>query len=1127
MTLYPHLYHQLSHTGRTFCISKPPGTRSYRSSNKPLSRSVAVEAIQETDGANHEIQEIIRSDTTNRKAAPSRMLAQPKRSGSVARNDSPLFSRRSVGRKWIPGSSLIESPKYRVVQDLGVTVPLSENAFNPFSNYATDETIDRLAAHPDDKNKSWKRNLEDHWTINSLFAIDNGRPRLWRNDTRKIIPGPARMTLDEAVTAANDTVFTRLFVDTIDDKESEFWRMEHKKMDKIQLDVLSKLMQTIENPISSSSHGDFSSSILQLGRVTLLKWGLPIPYVDLPTNALENVRTGLDALVSVLSHSPGHFNLATLVELLERDSMIQLLDQSSVGFLQSHITREQISNPELEETIIKSLKDASEAWKMRNISIDQWKIQTSRFRIQLAIARETGVMPSEHDYVKFMRCCLRADLVKELELTFLHYLDFHPGSEVKNGQNWGGEVQAGESVYREYIKGLIKDGRVEQAQEVLNGMKRRGIIPSVITYGVMFDVYGRQLDLRKMRLTLKAMNSSGHFPNLEIYTSLIANYVRAGDVEKANQAYFQLLRRPDIDIDPQCKNVIENLMRIGGARPVHKLQSSLHNPKLFKEKQQKTSATSSTLTPPPDPDINATIRFNHRLKKAMDSLDTYEFIRTYKKHKEGGVVPNTTTLNIVISALLKGGQLESSLDVLKQMKTMERAQPDVVTFATLLNGAVNQKTPDLGWQLYSDMRSRYIEPNLYVYVSLMELAALDPTNKQGRYIAKKYAIRGDNRIRFPITPEIEERTGLNFAAGFYNQLCLQGLEPNHHIFCTLLDIASAQGLMRAGRHVYQEMIRRNIEPNTAIMTSLIKGFASCGDFKSGWRVWKHMIEKNIPRNTITYHHLIRLCKRSTLGRINPEHDPDIKDEPSREPENDPRIPTDLMTEIQNQMKVDHVDWSRVRMYRKKEIDHSKRLPTTTKVGFVAPAIGDKDGLVEELIEDTYETNDSLYDSGLFKTTNTPEIRELISGGGDMFELKRMPTKKASLLWDPVTKEPVIAKDYSPYKEDANNNNTGVNSHFICWRSSKILENEHITAAYDGAPTAQYELGCIYFGGNGGVPQDYVKAMEWYLEAANHGHSNDQYGVGDMYYSDQGVPQDHLKAMGWFLKSAANQGNGSA
>eukprot|EP00729_Bicosta_minor_P032586 gene32586-biopygen10500 len=68
------------------------------------------------------------------------------------------------------------------------------------------------------------------------------------------------------------------------------------------------------------------------------------------------------------------------------------------------------------------------------------------------------------------------------------------------------------------------------------------------------------------------------------------------------------------------------------------------------------------------------------------------------------------------------------------------------------------------------------------------------------------------------------------------------------------------------------------------------------------------------------------------------------------------------------------------------------------------------------------------------------------------------------------------------------------------------------------PAAQYNLGTMYYNGNG-VEQDYVKAAKWYRRSAKAGHAKAQNNLGLMYDTGKGVQQDHVEAAKWFRKSA--------
>ena len=80
------------------------------------------------------------------------------------------------------------------------------------------------------------------------------------------------------------------------------------------------------------------------------------------------------------------------------------------------------------------------------------------------------------------------------------------------------------------------------------------------------------------------------------------------------------------------------------------------------------------------------------------------------------------------------------------------------------------------------------------------------------------------------------------------------------------------------------------------------------------------------------------------------------------------------------------------------------------------------------------------------------------------------------------------------------------------------------AANKGLATAQATLGYMYRTGyeGKGVPQNYLKTIELYRQAADQGYSGAQNNIGHMFENGEGFELDDAKAAEWYLK-AANQG----
>ena len=85
--------------------------------------------------------------------------------------------------------------------------------------------------------------------------------------------------------------------------------------------------------------------------------------------------------------------------------------------------------------------------------------------------------------------------------------------------------------------------------------------------------------------------------------------------------------------------------------------------------------------------------------------------------------------------------------------------------------------------------------------------------------------------------------------------------------------------------------------------------------------------------------------------------------------------------------------------------------------------------------------------------------------------------------------------------------------------------EFTIAAEEGLDLAQYNLGILYFTGQG-AEQDYEQAFRWTEAAALQGHAGAQLNLGSLYYFGNGVREDRDAAVEWYGNSA-RAGNAAA
>ena len=78
------------------------------------------------------------------------------------------------------------------------------------------------------------------------------------------------------------------------------------------------------------------------------------------------------------------------------------------------------------------------------------------------------------------------------------------------------------------------------------------------------------------------------------------------------------------------------------------------------------------------------------------------------------------------------------------------------------------------------------------------------------------------------------------------------------------------------------------------------------------------------------------------------------------------------------------------------------------------------------------------------------------------------------------------------------------------------------AAEFGSVEAQRDLGCYYAVGNEGLEKDEMESRKWYTLAAEKGHADAQYNLGLMWFNGEGGSKDIDKAIYWFTLSASHE-----
>ena len=213
------------------------------------------------------------------------------------------------------------------------------------------------------------------------------------------------------------------------------------------------------------------------------------------------------------------------------------------------------------------------------------------------------------------------------------------------------------------IKGYGFKGMLDKLDAVLERMGRARVAPTADTYNSLVAAYVKGGDLVAALKHLRLMEGAGFAPDVRTFTCIMYGYIAQGDLEGAMKVYF--------------------MMTSTGLFPNHVTYTQLIG--LFVKRGDKTAAK-HLLEEMVARDIRPTVvTYNFILegqcKQSWD--DRAGWIAVMKEMVAAGVFPDTSTYNIIIKAAMANRDVDTAATVAKQMRA-NGVQPDRVTLTMLI-----------------------------------------------------------------------------------------------------------------------------------------------------------------------------------------------------------------------------------------------------------------------------------------------------------------------------------------------------------------------------------------------------------------------------------------------------------
>ncbi|XP_004510327.1 uncharacterized protein [Cicer arietinum] len=207
----------------------------------------------------------------------------------------------------------------------------------------------------------------------------------------------------------------------------------------------------------------------------------------------------------------------------------------------------------------------------------------------------------------------------------------------------------------------------------------------------------------------------------------------------------------------------------------------------------------------------------------------------YKQMVCDCISPNVYTLNMVISAYCKLGELNKAYEVLEKMKDMGLC-PNVVTFNALISGYCEKGLLGLALKVKtSTMGNNGVCPNVVTFNTL-----INGFCKEGK-------MHEANRV--------------------FSEMKLANVAPNVVTYNTLINGFGQVGNSEMGIRIFEEMERNKVKADILTYNGLILGFCKEGKTKKAAYLVKELDKQNLVPNASTFSALILgQCVRNNSER---------------------------------------------------------------------------------------------------------------------------------------------------------------------------------------------------------------------------------------------------------------------
>lgn len=476
-----------------------------------------------------------------------------------------------------------------------------------------------------------------------------------------------------------------------------------------------------------------------------------------------------------------------------------------------------------------------------------------------------GIAPRKVTYGMIMLLYQKFGRVAEAEFVYSQMLD--SGSH---------SCMAYSSMITLYTRG----GLYQKSEEVMEDMRRNGVIPDRDNWLKQLNAYGQQGKVEAAEGVMDTMEESGMNMGIVGYNSMITAYGKAGLYEKAS-ALFQKMKEAGLQPDEVTYSCM-----IGGCGRSGKLKAALG---IFEEmKELQIRPTSSN--------------FNTLINLYGKARNVVGVLRVISEMKRLGCKPDSQTLDALVKAYERAGQTKKVTQVLGLLREAGWA-PDMASYGTLLHIYLKCNLQQEALQTFSAMRKAEMTPKEYMCRSLicackdvglyedaisvfteMVAAGVIPSMESSCSIINVHGLKGNVKeaerlfsslrssrqkldvIAYNVLINVYMRAGMHEeATRIFRMMEVQdGMVPDSYTFHSMLRLYQKCNLPSQAEEVYWKMIYAGIELDEVMCNTVINCCGRVLPVEEIHRIFQEMTNVGFAANNITFNVMIDLYGKAGM-----------------------------------------------------------------------------------------------------------------------------------------------------------------------------------------------------------------------------------------------------------------------